>query len=154
MISLKPLRPTNSESLFELIQKSKVHLTQNGDYKDLIDRDLRSTKIELSQSNTEEEESFGVFLDDKIIGTATLIRYSPTVYGLGYWIGDGFQGHGYMTEAVSWLITYAKDNYSATEIWAGIKHANTPSIKLVKRLGFELRIEQETHLSFQLCPVT
>ncbi|HIG41884.1 MAG: GNAT family N-acetyltransferase [bacterium] len=153
MISLKPLRPADSECLFKLIQNSKAHLTQNGDYKDLIDRDLRSTKIDLSQSSTG-QESFGVFLDNKIIGTATLIRYSRTVYGLGYWIGDGFQGHGYMTEAVSWLITYAKDNYSATEIWAGIKHANTPSIKLVKRLGFELRREQETHLSFQLCPVT
>jgi RimJ/RimL family protein N-acetyltransferase len=132
-----------------LTQNSKLHLTQNGDYQDLINRDLQSTRFELSEP-AENEESFGVFLLEEIIGTATLIKYKPGIYGLGYWLGEAYQGHGYMTEAVRSLIIYAHSRYEATEFWAGIKRSNHSSIKLVTRLGFTLNREQETHLSFQL----
>jgi RimJ/RimL family protein N-acetyltransferase len=152
-LRLKLLSAENAESIFMLIQKNKSHLTQNADYQDLINRDLPSTRFELSEP-PENEESFGVFLLEEIIGTATLIKYRPGIYGLGYWIGEAHQGHGYMTEAVRSLITYARIRYETTEFWAGIKHDNHPSIKLVTRLGFTLKREQETHLSFQLLSST
>ena len=149
-LSLKLLATKDAESIFTLVQNNKLHLTQNGDYQDLIDRDLQATRFELSKP-AESEESFGVFLQGQIIGTATLINYEPGIFGLGYWLGEAYQGHGYMTEAVRSLISYARDRYEATEFWAGIKRANTSSINLVTRLGFTSKREQETHLSFQLC---
>lgn len=149
-LSLKLLAAKDAEAVFTLVQNNKLHLTQNGDYQDLIDRDLQTTRFEMSKP-AEREESFGVFLQRQIIGTATLINYEPGIYGLGYWLGEAYQGHGYMTEAVGSLITYACDRYEATEFWAGIKRDNHSSIKLVTRLGFTLKREQETHLSFQLC---
>jgi ribosomal-protein-serine acetyltransferase len=148
-LRLKLLSTEDAENIFMLTQNSKLHLTQNGDYQDLINRDLQSTRFELSEP-AENEETFGVFLQEEVVGTATLIKYERGIYGLGYWIGEAYQGHGYMTEAVRSLITYACLRYKATEFWAGIKRANHSSIKLVTRLGFKLKREQETHLSFQL----
>ena len=142
-----------SKSIFVLTQKNKLHLTQNGDYQEFVNRDLQSTRFELSEP-AENEESFGVYLQEEIIGTATLIKYEPGIYGLGYWLGEAYQGHGYMTEAVRSLIAYARIRCKATEFWAGIKHDNHSSIKLVTRLGFTLKREQETHLSFQLPSTT
>ena len=149
-LNIKLLATQDAESIFTLVQNNKLHLTQNGYYQDLIDRNLQATRIALSEP-AENEESFGAFLQGKIIGTATLINYEPGIYGLGYWLGEAYQGHGYMTEAVRSLIDYARDRYEATEFWAGIKRTNTSSINLVTRLGFTLKREQETHLSFQLC---
>ena len=148
-LRLKLLSAEDAENIFMLTQNNKLHLTQNGDYQDLISRDLQSTRFELSEP-AENEESFGVFLHEEIVGTATLIKYKRVTYGLGYWIGGAYQGHGYMTEAVRSLIAYARIRYKATEFWAGIKRDNHPSIKLVSRLGSILKREQETHLSFQL----
>ena len=152
-LSLKLLVTEDAESIFTLIQDNKLNLTHNGDYQDLIKRNLQRTRSELSEPE-ENEEIFGVFLQDQIVGTATLIRHAPAIYGLGYWLGEAFRGHGYMTESIRSLVDYACGRHQATEIWAGIKHANTPSIELVTRLGFKLVRDQETHLSFQLCPST
>ena len=149
-LNLKLLATEDAEGIFTLTQNNKLHLAKNGDYQDLIDRTLQATRIELSEP-AENEESFGVFLQGQIIGIATLINYEPGIYGLGYWLGEAYQGHGYMTRAVRSLITYARDRYEATEFWAGIKRTNHSSIKLVTQLEFTLKREQETHLSFQLC---
>jgi ribosomal-protein-serine acetyltransferase len=151
-IYLKSLAVEDAESIFTLVKKNKAHLTQNEDYQDLIERDLQTTRLEISKSGVT-EESFGIFMQDQILGIATLINYKPTVYGLGYWIGEEFQGNGYMTEAIRSLINFACNRYEVTELWAGIKHSNSSSIALVTRLGFELKREQESHLSFQLCSI-
>ncbi len=150
-LSLRSLTSRNATDVFNLIQNNRPHLTQNGDYQELVSRDLDSTRIALSKSN-ESEESLGVYLDCRIIGIVTLIKHAPEVYGLGYWIDEKYQGQGYMIESVRSLISYACQQHQATEFWAGITQSNAPSIALVTRLGFELRREQETHFSFQLTP--
>lgn len=151
-LTLDLLTSEDASDVFNLVQDNRMHLTQNGDYQELVSRDLSSTRLGLSESSGS-EESFGVFLNDQIIGIVTLIKHAPKICGLGYWVDEKYQGQGFMTASVRSLITYAGHQYQATEIWAGIKHSNSSSIALVTRLGFELKREQESHLSFQLCPI-
>ena len=59
-LRLKLLSAEDAENIFMLTQNNKLHLTQNGDYQDLINRDLQSTRFELSEP-AENEESFESF---------------------------------------------------------------------------------------------
>ncbi len=124
-------------------------MTQIGDYTDIVGMERNQLERKLEKRD-EQERIFGLFLGDEFIGTVSLIQYEATVFGLGYWIGQRNAGKGYMTEAVRSVIGLAKDKFGATEIWAGIKPNNTASIRLVRRLGFQLAREQPVHQSYRL----
>ncbi len=55
---------------------------------------------------------------------------------LGYWIGEPYARKGYMTEAVSLMLTHAFDTLSLHRIEAGCLPTNLPSRTLLKKLQF------------------
>jgi len=146
-LELSELESKDAATLHALVQDNRAHLTRLGDYTDLVDFSTEQLRDQLS---ADEPRQFGILHAGTLIGTVTLIKYQPTIYGLGYWIASSQSGRGYMTEAVRAVIDFAASECGAEEIWAGITPTNEPSIKLVRRLGFELARTQETHLSFCL----
>lgn len=147
-LALKELVPEDAEPMVDLVQANRDHLTQRGDYKELVEQSVATLREQLAEPESA-VQTFGVLLNDELIGTVALIRYQPTVYGLGYWIDSAMEGQGYMKASVQAAIDFAYDQ-GATEVWAGITPTNKRSIELVKRLGFELARTQETHLSYRL----
>ena len=145
-VELRSLTPDDSKSLFDLIQSNRDHLTQRGDYYDLVNAPIGSIRSQLSVP--ENIAQFGVLVSGELAGCVSLIKYQPSVLGLGYWISAAHAGHGIMTVSISSIVSYALER-GATEIWAGITPSNEPSIALVKRLGFELARTQESHLSYR-----
>ena len=147
-LELRELSTEDAESLHQLIQINRSHLTQFGDYTDLVELSAADLLREIETGSGPLQ--FGIIYGGALIGTVSLIKYQPTVFGLGYWIATNRSGRGYATEAVRSVIDFAIDECGATEIWAGITPTNEPSIRLVLRLGFSLVRTQETHLSYQL----
>ena len=72
---------------------------------------------------------------------------------LGYTLSSEHQGKGYASEALSALIEYLKLDLAKNRFIALISPENTPSINLVKRLGFiQLDISEEIELQEEEFP--
>ena len=83
-------------------------------------------------------------LEDEVIGF-TSMNIRPDGYEIGYGFLDKYQGKGYAKESLIAILNYMK-SIGAKKIHAGTALKNTPSVRLLSSLGFEL-IETE-QLSF------
>lgn len=72
-----------------------------------------------------------------IVGTARIeVRDRTHRHGdLGYALDSDYQGRGYMSEAVRRLIALGFDDLELHRIWAGCDVNNTPSRRLMERVG-------------------
>ena len=100
--------------------------------------------------NKDSQQHLVMCRQDDVIGNVSLIQYQPTVFGLGYWIGAPFARRRFTLAALDAVIQHAISHRHATEVWAVIKHVNTPGIRLMTRLALKLAREQDTHLSYCL----
>ncbi|MEA2934197.1 MAG: [ribosomal protein S5]-alanine N-acetyltransferase [Variibacter sp.] len=77
--------------------------------------------------------------DNMLIGGLTLanIRRGVAQAGsIGYWMGAPYASRGYMTDAVRTLIPFAFGALRLHRLEAACIPTNTPSIRLLERLGF------------------
>ena len=132
-LALGPATAADAAAICSVVAASHEHLTQHDDYHDLVAASEADIAAEIT---VDTQQPF--------------VMCQSTVFGLGYWIGAAFASRGFTEAAVETVIQHAIANPGATEIWAGIKHANTPSIRLMTRLGFKLAREPNTHLSYCL----
>ncbi len=72
------------------------------------------------------------------------------VFDLGYCFNSDYHGCGYASEACKAVITYAFADLEAERLTCGTAAANTPSCRLLDRLGFE-KIGEAT-MSFRKTP--
>jgi [ribosomal protein S5]-alanine N-acetyltransferase len=56
----------------------------------------------------------------------------------GWWLGDSFEGHGYMTEALRLLLEHAFTELRLHRVEANIRPENIRSKRLAERVGFRL----------------
>ena len=87
-------------------------------------------------SNGTEHIFFAICLDDTVIGySAFNIREDS--HEIGYCFHSAYHGKGYAKESLIALIDYLR-TIGITRITAGTAINNTPSVSLLKSLGFEL----------------
>jgi len=75
----------------------------------------------------------------RMVGGITLsnIRRGPSQCGtLGYWVGEEFARHGYMTEAISAVMDHAFGELGLTRLEAACLEENTASRGLLVACGF------------------
>lgn len=78
--------------------------------------------------------------DNALIGSASLtnVRSWPSLNAnLGYWLGQQYEGHGYMSEGVGALSAWAFDVLNMHRIEAGILASNLRSRRVLESNGFE-----------------
>jgi len=97
----------------------------------------------LDRSNTETSICLFICLvtDGSIIGAITLSQIFRGGFQsgyLGYYVGARHANHGYMTEALELLLSYAFRTLKLHRLEANIQPGNIASIALVKRAGFRL----------------
>ncbi|PSN62629.1 acyl-CoA N-acyltransferase, partial [Corynespora cassiicola Philippines] len=57
---------------------------------------------------------------------------------VGYWVGEPFQGRGYVTEGVEALAEWAFGVREGTKrLWAGVFSGNDASMRVLKKCGYE-----------------
>lgn len=132
-------------ALNDLIEANAEHLTRHGDYLDLVA--MTPAEVVTHFLDAEFFEAALVF-DESVHGVASLIRYQPAVFGIGYWLAADSTGRGFATAAAAALVDVAR-TFGATEVWAGIRPENGASVAVVERLGFSLARRQPTHLSYR-----
>ncbi|MGI9463229.1 MAG: GNAT family N-acetyltransferase [Aestuariivirgaceae bacterium] len=77
--------------------------------------------------------------DDVLLGGATLSNVRRGVAytaSLGYWIGAPYAACGYMTEAVTVLLSHAFDGLTLNRVEAACLPFNVPSTRLLHHCGF------------------
>lgn len=102
--------------------------------------------------------------DDSIIGGINLnniCRGAAQYCSLGYWLGQPYQGHGYMQESARTLIAYAFGPMELHRINAATLPHNGRSMKMLRRLGFteegfaknyiQINGAYQDHILFGLC---
>ena len=78
--------------------------------------------------------------DEALIGGINLnniCRGAAQCASPGYWLGEEFQGKGYMTEALDRVIVYAFEGQKLHRLNAATLPHNGRSIKLLRKIGFE-----------------
>jgi RimJ/RimL family protein N-acetyltransferase len=90
-----------------------------------------------SLARTKSEHAYAIITDDDdFIGVAGLHLDPGIGLELGYWLGQPYWGKGYATEATRVLVQAAAD-CGQTEIFARAKSANTGSIGVLEKIGFQ-----------------
>lgn len=90
-------------------------------------------------SDKDKTFAFAITLDDKVIGSIGVFRCDNIHYRtaeMGYYIGEPYWGHGYMTEAVSQICDYVFENTDIIRIFAEPFAYNTASCRVLEKSGF------------------
>jgi ribosomal-protein-serine acetyltransferase len=151
-LRLVAISPDDADAYCALVDLSRRHLTQHGDWTDLGEATRESVAASLHTPDRPTTQ-FGVWLDGQLIGRADLNPRTPGNFVLGYWLGSQFTGRGYATAACRALIAYGKAELGATTIYAGVTKGNSKSEAVLHRLGFQAVADQVTYTRFAL-PLT
>ena len=83
--------------------------------------------------------AFAITIGNKVIGSIGIFRCDNIHYRtaeLGYYIGEPYWGHGYMTEAVRQICEYVFENTDIIRIFAEPFAYNTASSRVLEKAGF------------------
>jgi RimJ/RimL family protein N-acetyltransferase len=77
--------------------------------------------------------------DRLVVGwiSMTRSRDDPQRGALGYWLGEAYQGHGYMTAAARAMLRVAFDELRLDVLEAGANTENDRSFAIMRRLGMK-----------------
>jgi ribosomal-protein-alanine N-acetyltransferase len=71
-----------------------------------------------------------------LLGQVTLARLNePDTWSLAYWIHPKHWGQGYATEAAQMVLKFGTEKLNVTKFWAGTAKWNTPSERVLEKLG-------------------
>lgn len=74
--------------------------------------------------------------DDRLMGVVGLKLTDPSAPELGYWLGEDFWGHGYVTEAVAALLSAVTATGLVETIVARALASNPASLRVMEKCGF------------------
>ena len=140
---LRVLGPGDGERLFECFSESLdrlqpwFHWAQKASSLETNRLHVRSTMVEYyNRGNLE----FGIYYkeNNNLIGRIGIheVSWDPIIRELGYWLRTGYEGHGYMSEAVDALIRVCFTQLQATKIVIRAESENERSQNVAKRAGF------------------
>jgi RimJ/RimL family protein N-acetyltransferase len=141
-LTIEPLAVAHAARLFAALDHPDVGRYIGGP--DVTTPEALRSRIERLAEGPGPERSgerwwnFAVLLGDVVIGRLEATTYDggDDPYGeVAYLFDPRHGGHGYATEATSWLIGHLAE-HGVTELWAAIRHDNAASIRLIERLGF------------------
>ncbi|OJI94085.1 RimJ/RimL family protein N-acetyltransferase [Planktotalea frisia] len=129
---LRPLALTDTESIFTLINNENVAKWLTPIPWPYTQSDALDFVSRVTAQN--EDAYYAICEDGTFIGC---ISYGAQ---LGYWLGEPYWGHGYMTEATKAVLDdYFEDGHS--KMISGYHLGNQGSCKILEKMNFQ-RIEQ------------
>lgn len=143
-VSIRNFTPDDADELLEYYIKNKDHLKDFEPARDISFYTYETQRELLLESYRQlmngAGSDLGIYIQGKLIGKA---KISNIVYGvfkngiLGYSIDKDYEGHGYMKEAISLVLDYAKEYLDLHRIEASVLTCNERSKRVLDRCGFE-----------------
>ena len=144
-IVVRPVRPGEGAAVFEAVEESRAELSpwmpwaektrSVGDSEEAVRRFA-------SQWMLRDELTVGLWHKEtgQYLGSSGLHRIDWTVpsFEIGYWLRTSVWGHGYVSEAVQLLCTFAFETLGANRLEIRCDACNTRSAAVPERLGFPL----------------
>jgi len=141
-IVLRPLREADAEVYFDLVDRSREHLSR------WIIPPGRFTSIDEVRALLcrfaglwllREEFRMGIFASQgELIGHIGLYprNWDIPSFEIGYWLGAPYEGHGYMTEAVCLATQLAIEHLGANRVTIRCARENPRSAAVARRCGY------------------
>ena len=111
---------------------------------DHLSRKSFSNRVYWSQKNINGGTAIPLFMfrreDDKFVGAITLdnIRHGPAQTGnMGYWIGQPYARHGYMTEDLLAMVHYAFSTMDISRVESACLPENVASRGVLEKCGYK-----------------
>lgn len=142
-LMLKPLMPEHARHMFALVERSRERLRQWLPWVDAVTEQahiLDFIKSAIKQSTDNGAFTTGLWVRGEFAGVIGYhqIDWHNRSVGIGYWLGDGFEGKGYMTSACRVLVDYALLEMELQRVEIRCATTNQSSRAIPERLGFVL----------------
>ncbi|HEY2003828.1 MAG TPA: GNAT family N-acetyltransferase [Candidatus Saccharimonadia bacterium] len=155
-VLVRRLVPGDAPELFELIDRNRSHLTQFDDdtgRRYFSEEEVRRRIENPPEGVWEYRCSIRDEVTSNMVGFIKLTRLPgiEDAVEIGYFLGEEFQGQGYMTSAIRELTNRALTELGFREVWARVHNKNSRSSKALMRCGYKPRgtdPEKENWLQF------
>lgn len=142
-LMLKPLAPEHSRHMFQLVERSRDRLRKWLPWVDAVtehEHIVSFVKNAIQQATDNGGFTAGLWVHGELAGIIGYheIDWRNRSVGLGYWLGEGYEGKGYMTSACRVLVDYALLEMELQRVEIRCATGNSSSREIPKRLGFVL----------------
>lgn len=142
-LQLQLLKTEDAEALWPYVSNPEISALMSWDaHKSLAETVAFLEAVEVSFNNGR-AVSWGIYLDEKIVGVFSVIsihrKHRLLTYDkaeLAYWLGPEYQGRGIMTEAGVKILDFAFRKMGLHKIYVGFHDGNKGSRGLIERLKF------------------
>ncbi|MBI4157767.1 GNAT family N-acetyltransferase [Candidatus Woesebacteria bacterium] len=136
-ITLRQFSVADSKEIFGLIDRNRGHLSQFGDDTAGKYESLQDVIDSIEKPSNPNKLRFAVInKEGAYVGTINLTPENPKKAEIGYYLGQEFTGKGYMTKATKALTDHAFRALGYRELYAKVHAANSPSIKVLEKVGY------------------
>ncbi|WP_231638499.1 GNAT family N-acetyltransferase [Paenibacillus sp. JCM 10914] len=139
--SLSLLDMKDAEKLFELIDRNREYIGQWLQFPSITTHvDDSKAFIERTRKRYVEGDGYwlGIWSRNELVGSIgyLYIDLENRKTEIGYWLGQEYEGHGYMTKAIKVLINHAFEELEMNKIEIGAASDNAKSRAIPEKLGF------------------
>ena len=140
-IRLHLLQIQDAPALFNLIDSNREHLRR---WLPWVDGNKTQKSSEefiqllLGQFSRNETITAGIYYKQELCGIAGFhkINHANKVGSMGYWLGQGFEGKGIMSQSVAFLTELAFETWTLNRLEIRCATDNLKSQAIPERLGF------------------
>jgi len=140
---LKPLAPEHARPMFLLVDRSRERLRKWLPWVDgVTEQSHMASFIKNAMNQASENGGFtaGLWVRGELAGVIGYhaIDWHNHSVGIGYWLGEGYEGKGYMTSACRVFVDYALLEMELQRVEIRCATGNAASRAIPERLGFIL----------------
>ncbi|WP_151733679.1 GNAT family N-acetyltransferase ['Paenibacillus yunnanensis' Narsing Rao et al. 2020] len=138
---LKLLMPEHARPMFALVERSRPRLRRWLPWVDGVTEESHITvfvKNAIKQGTDNGGFTAGLWVRGELAGIIGFheVDWHNRSVGIGYWLGEGYEGHGYMTSACRIFVDYALLEMELNRVEIRCATANKASRAIPERLGF------------------
>jgi ribosomal-protein-serine acetyltransferase len=158
-IVLRQFVPSDAPAIFELIDRNREYLTDEGisqkyptveSVKDSITNPINPKKLRFGIWHL---GAFGTSKREVLVGSINVTPRGNCLAEIGYWRGEEYQKKGYISKSAKRLIQFIFEEGFVDWIVANVRKDNRDrekSVRILERLGLRKIAENETQLVFCL----
>ncbi|KAA8998364.1 GNAT family N-acetyltransferase [Paenibacillus spiritus] len=140
---LKPLAPEHVRPMFLQVERSRARLRRWLPWvDDVTEQSHLASFISKSVKQAADNGAFtaGLWVREEFAGVIGFhgVDWHNRSVGIGYWLGEGYEGRGYMTAACRVFVDYALLEMELNRVEIRCATGNRSSRAIPERLGFVL----------------